>query len=255
MSLTATEKERTDLAEASGYLPSYRSIVRDMCASFWWHGRDKNGNSRILQNGTVCFVDTGASLIAVTAAHVLETYIADKRQSPDIVCQLGNITYDPENRKASINKHLDLATFEVSPVVVAAAGCSPSKPPSWPPGYVAEGDVLLCGGHPGAIRIEGKSTAGMPFQWFLATASSSNDKIALCLALDECYVPLTRDSISNRELGGMSGGPVFKYIRPAPIERIELVGFIYEFQPSFGLLYARPANFISNLGQVNEATT
>lgn len=95
----------------------------------------------------------------------------------------------------------------------------------------------------------------MPFQWFLATASSSNDKIALCLALDECYVPLTRDSISNRELGGMSGGPVFKYIRPAPIERIELVGFIYEFQPSFGLLYARPANFISNLGQVNEATT
>ena len=253
MSLTEAQKEQSDVAEARGYLPAYRSIVRGMCASFWWHGNDKDGKYRILQNGTVCFVDTGAALIAVTAAHVLETYIAEKRQNPDIVCQLGNITYDPENREASISKRLDLATFEVSSVVIAGAGCTPSRPLSWPPASVDEGDVLLCGGHPGAIRKEGGATAEMPFQWFLATASSSNDKISLCLELDECHVPLTRESLSNRELGGMSGGPVFKYIRPAPIERIELVGFIYEFQPSFGLLFARPANFIELLGQVNEA--
>lgn len=253
MSLTAAQKEQTDRAEANGYLPTYRSIVSGMCTSFWWHGNDKDGKYRILQNGTVCFVDTGARLIAVTAAHVFETYIADKLQNPDIVCQLGSITYDPENRRTSINKHLDLAIFEVSSLIVAGAGCSPSRPFSWPPASVAEGDVLLCGGHPGAIRIEGEATAGIPFQWFLATASSSNDKIALCLELDECHVPLTRESLSNRELGGMSGGPVFKYIQPKPIERIELVGFIYEFQQSFGLLFARPAYFISDQGQVNEA--
>ena len=51
-----------------------------MCACFWWHGEDDQGKYRIFQNGTVCFVDTGKRLIAVTAAHVLKEYMTAKER-------------------------------------------------------------------------------------------------------------------------------------------------------------------------------
>lgn len=251
MPLSAVQKSRTDLAEASGYLPTYRSIVQDMCACFWWHGNDEIGNYRVLQNGTVCFLNIGAKLVAVTAAHVLEGYILAKRLNPDTVCQLGSITYDPENHVIDINRNLDIATFSVSTVVVAGSESSPYTPTSWPPASVSPGDTLFCGGHPGAIRREDGEIAHLPFQWFLASAASSNENITLNLELDECYVPLTGDRLPNHELGGMSGGPVFKYIPPSPIERIELVGFIYEFQQTYGLMFARPASYIDQHGKIN----
>lgn len=250
MPLSDSQKRNADYAEANGYLPAYRSIVREMCACFWWHGQDKNGNYRIIQNGTVCFVHTGKRLIAVTAAHVLEHYINAKNDDPSIICQLGSVTYDPENHILDVNRDLDLATFSVSEVVVAGSDSSPNKPLDWPPPSVTKGDILLCGGHPGAIRKEGEITAELPFQWFLASAASSNENIALALELDGCHVPLVRTPLANHELGGMSGGPVFKYIPPSPLERIELVGFIYEFQPTFELLFARPARYIDMDGKI-----
>ena len=250
MPLSETQKQYADQAEANGYLPVYRSIVQDMCACFWWHGEDDQGKYRIFQNGTVCFVDTGRRLIAVTAAHVLKEYMTAKERDPSIVCQLGNITYNPEDHVIAIDHALDLATFAVSEVVVAGSGSSPSKPLAWPPSTVMRGDVLLCAGHPGALRKENSTTADLPFQWLLAAAASSNENITLTLELDDCHVPLAGAALQNHELGGMSGGPVFKYIPPCPLERIELVGFIYEFQPSYGLLFARPANFIDQSGKV-----
>ena len=250
MPLSEEQKQYADQAEANGYLPAYRSIVQDMCACFWWHGEDENGEYRIFQNGTVCFVHTGLSIFAVTAAHVLEQYMLAKQRDPNIVCQLGNITYNPENHVIAIDHALDLATFSVSEVVVAGSGSTASRPVRWPPLSVVRGDILLCGGHPGAIRKESSTTADLPFQWFLASAASSNENITLTLELNDCHVPLAKAPLPNHELGGMSGGPVFKYIPPSPLERIELVGFIYEFQSSYGLLFARPAHYIDQSGHI-----
>ena len=73
MPLSKETKNLTDIAEARGYLPAYRSIVQEMCACFWWHGVDDRGIYRILQNGTVCFISTGSEVFAVTAAHVLKS--------------------------------------------------------------------------------------------------------------------------------------------------------------------------------------
>lgn len=255
MPLSAAQKTYADIAEASGYLPAYRSIVQGMCASFWWHGHDQQGSYRILQNGTVCFIDNGNGVVAVTAAHVLEAYLAAKSADPSIVCQLGSITYNPESHIIDIDRRLDVATFSVSSVVVGGSGSSPCRPLGWPPPAVATGDILLCGGYPGAIRKEHPATADLPFQWFLASATTSNEKIALTLDLDDCHVPLTGAPLTNLELGGMSGGPVYKYISTSPLERIELVGFIYEFQSAFGLLFARPAHFLDEAGRVDGGAT
>lgn len=252
MPLNSIQKGRADIAEAYGYLPSYRAIVTEMCAPFWWHGQDGNGNYHIFHNGTVCFVDTGSALLAVTAGHVLDRYIEDKKRCPDVICQLGSVCYEPEKHIIDIDLNLDLAIFSVSAVVIAGAGCTASKSISWPPASVMVGDVILCGGYPGAIRKENELNADMPFQWFLGAATSSNENVVLQLELPECYVPLDGSQLSNNDLGGMSGGPIFKYIQDSVIERIELVGFIYEFQPSFGLMFARPAKFLSQYGRVAE---
>ena len=50
----------------------------------------------------------------------------------------------------------------------------------------------------------------------------------------------------------MSGGPVFRLVPAPPIERLELVGFIYESQPSLSLVYARPSHYITEHGEVDE---
>jgi hypothetical protein len=249
MRLILEHKSRADFAELCGYLPVYRSVVQEMCAPIWWHGTDEDGKYRILHNATVCFVDTGAGLIAVTAAHVLNAYISQKRDDSNITCQLGGITYNPEDHVIDLDDRLDLATFRVSSVVVAGARSSCSRPATWPPVEVMAGDVLLCGGYPGAIRSEQESTATLPFQWFLASASDvTNENVVLALDTENCHVPLSKEPIANGELGGMSGGPVFKYLPPSPVERIELVGFIYQFQPHYRAMCARPTNRVDKHG-------
>lgn len=55
-----------------------------------------------------------------------------------------------------------------------------------------------------------------------------------------------RDGLDLRNLGGLSGSPVF-------VHRSvfwELVGIVYEFSESFDLMYARPVRFIREDGTI-----
>lgn len=133
---------------------------------------------------------------------------------------------------------------------MAAAGASPHAPPAWPTLGVGLSETLICGGYPGSLRIEHEVTADIPFQWFaLAPISVTLENIKLHIDLENFHQPLGCERIPNLELGGMSGGPVFRVVS-TPIERLELVGFIYECQPSLSLVYARPAHYISDQGQI-----
>ena len=49
----------------------------------------------------------------------------------------------------------------------------------------------------------------------------------------------------------MGGAPVFRLV-PAPIERLELVAFIYESQPSLSLVFARPSHYVTEDGHRRE---
>jgi hypothetical protein len=233
-----------DAAERSGYLPAVRAQVRGMCVPLWWHGYASDGKYKILRNGTASFVDTGVCRLGVTADHVLDQYLIDTKQDPTITCQLGNTTASLRPRVIARDGRLDLATFAASEILVAASGVSFHAPREWPTPPVQAGELLLCGGYPGTLRLEHEATADFPFQWFLGrTASSSTHNISLEVDFGNFHVPLGEVAALNRTLGGMSGGPLFRHIA-GPIEHLEIVGVIYQHQESYGLLLARPIQSI-----------
>ena len=243
-------RSAVDFAEKGGYLPALRAIAKGSCVPFWWHGPTATGGYRVFHNGTLCLVDTGERQIGVTADHVFAGYLSDKQTNPEIVCQLGSTTCLPEKHLIDRSKTLDLATFDLSEVVAAASGGRFHAPGSWPASTIQERDVLLLGGYPGGLRKERQVTAELPFQWFAGAATSvSSSNVSLHLDLANRHQPLVPSGAINAELGGMSGGPVFRVIAN-PIERLALVGFIYEYQASFELLLARPAECVLPNGRL-----
>ncbi len=48
----------------------------------------------------------------------------------------------------------------------------------------------------------------------------------------------------------MSGGGVYRLIEGQPLDRVELVGFIYEHSETFDLMLARHAEFIAADGEI-----
>lgn len=235
------EKSAIDHAERSGYLAALRDQVKSVCLPFWWHGIDQSGRYGILHNGTASLVDTGSRHIAVTADHVLAQYLSDQERDPKVVCQFGSATVNIADRIIDRDPKQDIATIEVSQVVVGPTGSSFHAPREWPPQRLSEGEVIMCAGFPGKLREEQESTAEFPFQWFVGRATNvSSQNISLHLDLDNLHVPLSAESKLNRVLGGMSGGPVFRFVAN-PIEHLELVGVIYEYHQSYELMLARPA--------------
>jgi hypothetical protein len=246
--MNTAHRDAIDRAERSGYLPALRRLARQSCVPFWWHGMNASNQYRILHNGTVCFVETGTRKIAVTANHVYSEYLRNKQANPDLVCQFGGTPFSPEGRLIDRSASLDVATFDVSDVAIGMSGGSFHSTPKWPTEEAKEGDVLLLGGYPGRLREEGEVTAELPFQWFIGAASSvSPFNVALHLDLANLHQPLSPLETLNRDLGGMSGGPVFRFVS-SPIERLEVVGFIYEYQEGYELMLARPSNCLREDG-------
>jgi hypothetical protein len=242
-------KEAFDRLERSGYLPVMRSLAMGLCAPFWWHGQDGDGRYRILHNGTICFVNTGEKLIGVTAAHVYKEYLVDKARYKVFECQFGGSTVDPERYLIDRSEQLDLATFDIPSVLVSAAGSSVHHPQQWPTESVREREVVLFGGYPGILREAKDVKAEFPFQSFVtAVISVSTDNIMLHLDLPDLHWPLHDGEKINPELGGQSGGPVFRVVEGAPINRLELVGFICEISPS--LVLARHASRVAQDGRI-----
>lgn len=222
-----------------------------LCAPFWWHGQDGNGRYRILQNGTICFVHTGERLIGVTADHVYKKYLEDKARYKVFECQFGGSTVDPEHYLIARSERSDLATFDIPSVLVSAAGSSVHHPPQWPTESVREREVVLFGGFPGILREAKDIEASFPFQTFVtATIAVSPDNIKLHVDLPNLHWPLHDGEKINPELGGQSGGPVFRVVEGAPIDRLELVGFIYEYSPSLDVMLARHASMVAPDGRI-----
>lgn len=251
--MDANTRASLDQMERAGYLPALRSIVKSACVPFWWHGVDAEGKYRIHRNGTVCFLKTGKRLIGVTARHVFDYYRTAKAEHPDIRCQFGGTTIEPEVRLIAESTALDLVTFDVSEVIVAAAGASAHESVTWPTNEASVGEVVLYGGYPGALRVEHMATADIPFQWFAGTPLSvTPENLKLHIDWENFHQPFEGQNIDNVNMGGFSGGPVFRLVPASPVERLELIAFIYEWEPSLSLLFARPAHYIAMDGQLDE---
>jgi hypothetical protein len=133
----------------------------------------------------------------------------------------------------------------VSDVQAAVIRVSPHAPIAWPTEPVTAAEVLLYGGYPGSLRDEGRRTAEIPFQWFVGSPLSvTNSYVKLHVDFDNFHQPLNPVPTINRALGGLSGGPVFRFVSAPVLERLELAAFITESQPTLGLVFARPSHCV-----------
>jgi len=127
----------------------------------------------------------------------------------------------------------------------------PHYPVQWPTEQVREREVVMYGGYPGRLRQEKEVTVESPFQTLASAVTSvSPDKMGLFLDLPNLHWPFHDGEQINAALGGMSGGGVYRVVEGQPVDRVELVGFIYEHSEAFDLMFARHAKFITADGAI-----
>ncbi len=229
----------------SGYLPTIEGWAKSISAPFWWH-RDTGEIPTTLHNGTMCFIDTGSRLIGVTCAHVYDGYLADLKREPSLVCQLGaTTTFDPCASLIDHDATLDLATFEVSRIIVTSAGSSTHNALAWPPTDADAEDLVLIGGWPGFTREERPGEIDISFASFITRVdSASADHLAIVLNLSDAEAGGSPALPHSPDLGGVSGGPVM-LIREAEIGTMTLVGVVYEYHRSLEIVRARRASLLN----------
>src|SRR5262249_19836557 len=162
------------------------------------------------------------------------------------ICQLGGATIDLEKHLIARDKTADLATFDIPDVLLGLANIYPHHPPDWPTQPLKEREAVILGGFPGSLREEKETVLETGFQVLaLAVSAVSPDKVILHLDMPGVHWPFHLGEQMNANLGGMSGGGVYRIIEKDPIDRVELVGIIYEYNEALDVLFARPADFIA----------
>jgi hypothetical protein len=247
------QRRQVDEWHRRGYLPRLGDLAKSFAAPFWWHNPERPVGSAVKRNGTMVFVDTGSRILGVTAEHVYRGYVSDFAEDRDLVCQVGGITFRPEDRLIEADQALDLATFELSEVLVVGSRSNIYRRVSWPPAPLATGELALLGGFPGALRGERVGETDFDFAWFITRADSSSPRhTGILLNLAEAHSPTGVRLPPGADLGGASGGPVFQ-LHDGAISPLELVGFIYEYSASMELIYARHAASVSADGSLHPA--
>ena len=248
-------KREIDRAEAAGYLPQLRALAMSATVPLWWSRNSIPIGRSILHNGTLSAFNTGVRTICVTAGHVYAQYQSDIQRYDDVECQIGNVRIRLEDWLIQHNSTMDLATFQISPILLAGSGIRVQSAQGWPPAGLRDHEVVVLGGYPGRFRNERTRAVDSSFVSFFAPVmQSSEDHSAFQLNLVDSYWPNGSGGIPERsELGGMSGGPIFRH-HSKPIEFLELAGFIYEASSEFELLRGRHASSINSIGEIARGT-
>lgn len=213
-------------------LDAYKSWAKSVCAAIYW--TDQDGNDH---NGTMTILETPSCLLGITNSHVADAII-DSASIPDSNLKVGSAPFEP-SRLIAKHKELDLATFELPRVYLPATGQYSATVTEWPPRIPNEGDVLFMGGFPAIYRVNLGNSVEFQFAWFAGKANSSRPgNIGIVLDIENS-ISLSEDRMPpNINLGGWSGGPVFRATESGFIERIELVGIIYQYHQGFEIAFA-----------------
>ena len=169
-------------------------------------GKINGASGSVLQLGSGTFI--------VTASHVLEGYETRIQAGEVLNWQVGDLPpFEPIPRIAWRSRDLDIVLLRITADEARSIGpCIISAPPKWPPVTPQEGQLVLVGGYPKALRDEdiqaGSIGAGPYSAVFKVTAAGEG-----CC---KCVIE-RRDLISfdggplpppGTDMGGLSGGPV-----------------------------------------------
>lgn len=217
---------------------AYRQVIMGCCRPIFWFGLQPD--APIFDSGTVTFLQTPSLLLGVTAAHVFDGYTKAKCERR-IRVQISNAVVDDlEDRLIDIDRKLDVATFDLSRLVLGDVGKGVSPLRSWPPVPPEEGRGIMLGGYPSKDR---EPVRHLESSWGLFTAigiarTVSHDQITWIAPDDGVLVgnPPPR----NQVLGGISGGPLIAaFESKGGLMTYRLAGVISEAQAALEYVIAR----------------
>lgn len=208
---------------------AYRAWAESLCAPVFW--RMANGR---MNNGTVTFLKTKDAVLGITNAHVVDGLV----NSDERGWQLGNAQFDP-NRIIARHPSLDLATFQLSNVFLTTAGKNAATVPHWPPKSPAFGDPITLGGYPGQNRTALAGIVTFDVAWFAGKVKVEGESTTgVVLDISESIATTRRRIPAHANLGGCSGGPVFRVVEAAGIERLELCAIICQYSQASEIMLA-----------------
>jgi hypothetical protein len=208
--------------EVIAYLRQFQESAKTQCSAVHW--RDHDG---VPHNGTMTFLRTSKCVLGITNRHVADA-IEGLDDDTRVVLQLGGARFSP-NRLIAMHPNLDLATFELSDVMLATAGAFAASVTNWPPPLPCEEDYLILGGYPAVYRNQRESEIDFYFTSFIGKINCKPGRnISMVLDIENGTSLSNHRIETTTPLGGCSGGPVFRYVDSGYIERMELTGIIHE---------------------------
>jgi hypothetical protein len=202
----------------------------------WWVFQDQR-NGLTLRNGSAFLVNRSNGIFAVTASHVLAEYISAKANADRMVCQLGNVEFDPQARLIRRDDTLDIATFRLTEPEAMQIGKAIviSEPSIWELLALAAGDFAFFAGFPAQTRGTTSSGDFITAPYFaMPPISSVTDHQITCRFDREKMIDLGGHGLPPQgyDIGGVSGGPLLMpmLVRQGAVEGViwRLAGVIVQ---------------------------
>lgn len=266
---------------SDSHLAEIMTMVRDLgtveiqfagslTAPLFWIMHDTEYGERV-QNGSLFFLNTGACLFGVTAAHVVNSCLQDAGSPIFRRCLIGRheaapYPIDLSERVLALHEDMDIATLRFSDDEVRAIGITllTGYQRDWPPSLARLDSWVTYAGYPGVGR-EWLGPNDLRFGLVVMAGKVTN-------ASENCIsVQIERDSLepilgyedmpTNFDFGGMSGGPVLRMVERAGLRGWVLAGVIFQGPNPSGdptqsisdleIIRIRPAHFINADGTLN----
>ena len=227
--------------------------------SLLFYPNPNSGPSEYIDGGTAGFLDTGKRKILITADHVIKGFENERKNRPESILVLAG---GDDNTKPQIisdwsviakSEERDIATIEIPDNFSASEiGKTYSKPKSWPPERVKEGEVALLAGYPGILRKA--SQRGLELRILTAKlpiTSVSERRFLLAGSMDKREIFDHIGGLSKlSSFGGMSGSPVFV----SRDSNYELIGVLYQSRDGAkGPIFVAHLDIINDDGTINSA--
>jgi len=161
-----------------------------------------------------CVVRIGADTLLFTASHVLGGYEERLNAGERLNWQVGNLLpFDPIPRIAWRDRERDVVALRITDNEGQSIGpCIISAPAKWPPPVPQEGQLVLVGGYPKALREENPSSRWIEAGPYSAVFRVTTVGEGYCKCLIERKDLISFDGKPlpepGTDMGGISGGPV-----------------------------------------------
>lgn len=184
-----------------------------------------------------CVVLVGVSRYLATAAHVVDGFRMRVKSREPIVFQAGNLLLDVEARLSFFDTRTDVALLRLEEGETRDIPALTWIPVRWPPKLPRNGEWVAYAGFPTAYRQDdGQGRVDLAIVGGMMMVTSASPERAITVLDREHLVAIRGDAVPppGTELGGMSGGPVF---RVGEGEKLELVGVVTDYGDTFDTFF------------------